>query len=250
MGIFSPIILEICADSIESALAAASGGADRVELCANLQEGGTTPSAACLEIARQKLDIGLYVLIRPRGGDFLYSALEFEIIKRDILYAKQAGADGIVSGVLLANGRIDTQRTAELIALARPLPFTFHRAFDMATDPFQALEELITLGVDRLLTSGQSATALKGASLIAALIQKAAGRIIIMPGGGVHEQTIYPLRVQTSASEFHSSARRSQSSLMEFHNPGVAMGNHAQEYTWSVVDATRVRAIRRAAEQG
>jgi copper homeostasis protein len=249
MSISKPVILEICADSVESAVAAAAGGANRVELCANLLEGGTTPSAASLEIARHKLDLDLYVLIRPRGGDFLYSDLEFEIIKRDILFAKQAGANGIVSGVLLVNGRIDKQRTAELIALARPLPFTFHRAFDVAADPFEALEDLVMIGVDRLLTSGQSATAPEGASLIAQLIQKAAGRIIIMPGGGVHEQTVQTLRRQTGAVEFHSSAKGSQSSRMEFHNPHVAMGNHAQEYSWSVVDAARVKAIRQAAEQ-
>lgn len=243
-----PITLEICADSIASALAAAQGGADRIELCSNLLQGGITPSAGYIEVARRRIDQDLYVLIRPRAGDFLYSADEYEVMKRDIVWAKQAGANGIVAGILLADGRVDMLRTAQLIALARPLSFTFHRAFDMTADPFEALRALIQLGVDRLLTSGQAATAAAGAPLITELISQAAGQLVIMPGGGVREDTIQLIRKQTGATEFHSSASGSQSSLMTHHLAGVAMGSHAQEYTWTVVDPTRVSAIRRAAE--
>jgi len=168
-------------------------------------------------------------------------------MKQDIALAKEEGANGIVSGVLMANGRIDTIRTAELIALSRPLPFTFHRAFDVAAGPYQALQDLIDLGVDRLLTSGQAATAPQGADLIAVLIQKAQGEIIIMPGGGVDEQTIGTLRSRTGATEFHSSAKGKQPSQMTYRNPTVNMGSPTDEYTWTTVDANRVSAIRQAA---
>ncbi|MBC7923752.1 MAG: copper homeostasis protein CutC [Ferruginibacter sp.] len=244
----SPIQLEICADSIEGALAAAEGGADRVELCTNLSEGGTTPSAASIELTRQRLRIGLHVLIRPRGGDFCYSDLEFEAMKRDIAFARAAGADGIVAGVLRTDGRVDTDRTAALIAVSRPLSFTFHRAFDLTADPHHALRELLTLGVDRLLTSGQSASAPEGADLLTELVDLAGNRLVVMPGGGVNEQTIGLLRMKTGAREFHSSARSVRESPMTYRNPRVAMGANSQEYAWSVVDAGRVRAIRRAAE--
>jgi copper homeostasis protein len=242
-----PFLLEICADSVESAMAAQRGGADRIELCSSLTEGGLTPSASCIKWLCHELHIGVNVLIRPRGGDFLYSQAEFEIMKQDIVFAKEAGAHGIVSGVLMADGRIDTIRTAELIALTRPLPFTFHRAFDVAADPNQALQDLIGLSVDRLLTSGQAATAPQGAELIADLILKAQGKLIIMPGGGVDEQTIGTLHSRTGAVEFHSSAKGKQPSQMTFRNPAVSMGSPSDEYTWTTVDAKRVSDIRQAA---
>src|SRR5256714_14191101 len=186
----APILVEACVDSIESALAAARGGAHRIELCANLIEGGTTPSAGTLAVCRARLDIPIFVLIRPRGGDFLYSAAELAVMLEDIRRAKEAGAQGIVTGVLRADGDIDTDRTRELSDAARPLQVTFHRAFDVCRDAGRALETLIALGVERVLTSGQAATALEGADTIAGLVRRAAGRIVVLSGAGVTEDTL------------------------------------------------------------
>src|SRR5690348_7558857 len=161
--------VEICVDSAPGAVAAEHGGADRVELCDNLLEGGTTPSAGCIKVARRRLKIGLQVIIRPRGGDFLYSEDELEVMREDIRMAKDLGADGVVIGCLTPEGDIDRGRTEELIKLARPLNVTFHRAFDMCCDANQGLERLIALGVDRVLTSGQEASCIEGCELIAAL---------------------------------------------------------------------------------
>src|ERR1051326_932728 len=171
--------VEICVDSAAGAFAAQCGGADRVELCDNLLEGGTTPSAGAIKVARRGLKIGLQVIIRPRGGDFLYDADEMEVMREDIRMAKDLGADGVVLGCLTAVGDIDQARTLELIQCARPLNVTFHRAFDMCRDPQQGLEDLIQLGVDRVLTSGQDSSCLEGMDLIAALQKQARGRIIV-----------------------------------------------------------------------
>jgi len=177
-------MLEACVDSVESALSAQAGGADRVELCDNLLEGGTTPSAGLIALCCARLRIPVHVLIRPRGGDFVYSDLDLDVMRRDIAVARQHGAQGVVFGILLPNGAIDVPRTRSLIAAARPLRVTFHRAFDFTADPDQALDDLITLGVDRLLTSGQAATALEGIGMLARLVRRAAGRIAIAAGGG------------------------------------------------------------------
>src|SRR2546425_4990959 len=176
----APVLVEACVDSVESALAAARGGAHRIELCANLVEGGTTPSAGTLAVCRARLEIPIFVLIRPRGGDFLYSAAELAVMLEDVRRAKETGAHGIVTGVLRADGEIDQDRTGELIAAARPLRVTFHRAFDVCRDAGRALETLIALGVERVLTSGQAATAPEGAEAIAGLVRRAAGQ----PGDG------------------------------------------------------------------
>ena len=171
------IQLEVCVDSVESAMNAERGGANRVELCDNLFEGGTTPSAGCIAVVRANLKIGLQVIIRPRGGDFLYDAREVAVMQHDIRVAKELGADGVVSGALTVQGEVDRAIIKQLIELARPMNVTFHRAFDMTADPFQALEDLIDLGVDRILTSGQQATAWEGVGLIEALEKQAAGRV-------------------------------------------------------------------------
>ena len=184
------MIIEACVNSAISAIEAQKGGADRVELCENLHDGGTTPSAGTIKFARKNLHIGLFVMIRPRGGDFLYSEDEFEIMKEDIKVARELGADGVVFGILKPDGTIDLERMKTLVDLARPMGITCHRAFDMTADPFQAMEDLITLGIDRILTSGQQKTASEGASLILELIQRSNGRIIIMPGSGVKEDNI------------------------------------------------------------
>jgi copper homeostasis protein len=178
------MIIEACVNSAVSAIEAQKGGVGRVELCENLHDGGTTPSAGSIFLARKNLQIGLFVMIRPRGGDFLYSDDEFEIMKEDIRVAKNLGADGVVFGILLPDGSIDTSRMKILIDLARPMGISCHRAFDMTADPYMAMEHLIDLGIDRILTSGQQPTAPEGAGLIRELIVRANERIIIMPGCG------------------------------------------------------------------
>ena len=215
------ILIEVCAGSVESAIAAEKGGAKRVELCENLWEGGTTPSMGSIELARERIEIGLNVLIRPRGGDFCYSDLEFEIICRDILRCKEAGADGVVVGHLLPNGDIDLEKLKKSIELARPMSVTFHRAFDVVKDPEKSLEELIELGVDRVLTSGQKNSAYEGRDLLAKLVQQAGDRIIILPGSGINKDNIGALVSETGAFEFHSSCRSLKKSPMEHTNPEV-----------------------------
>lgn len=240
--------IEICVDSVESALQAQAGGATRVELCAALSEGGLTPSAGLIELTRQSLHIPVHVLIRPRRGDFLYSAHELEIMKRDIKTAKALGVEGIVLGVLQADGQVDVERTAELMALAAPLSITFHRAFDMTPDPFKALEDVIQLKVHRLLTSGQQPTALAGASLLAKLVKQASNRLIVMPGGGISEDNIRELFIRTGATAYHASARSRISSLMHFKNDGLGMAASHQltEYENMVADADLIKRLREA----
>jgi copper homeostasis protein len=200
-------LVEVCVDSVESALAAEAGGAGRVELCDNLLEGGTTPSAAAIAAARERLRIPLHVIVRPRGGDFCYSDVELDVIKRDIVMAKQSGVDGVVIGVLLPDGRVDVERMRALIALARPLSITFHRAFDMTRDAFEALESLIDLGVDRILTSGQQATAMEGLDLLAELTGRADDRIVIMACGGITEEHVARVVAETHVRELHVGPR-------------------------------------------
>ena len=200
-------VLEACVDSVESAAAAEAGGASRIELCDNLNEGGTTPSAAAIAACRNQLRIPLHVMIRPRGGDFCYSDVEFETMKRDIAAARQLGADGIVIGMLQSDATIDIERTRALIALARPLSVTFHRAFDVTRDPFAALESLIGLGVDRILTSGQAASVIEGLDLITALAARANGRIVIMACGGIDERSIARVVRETRVAEIHVGQR-------------------------------------------
>lgn len=177
------ILFEACVDSVESALSAQEGGADRIELCADILEGGITPSAATIALASKFINIPIMVMIRPRGGDFCYSDLEFEEMKLDIEFAKQFNVAGVVLGILNENGTVDKKRTKILIDLVRPMQVTFHRAFDMARDPFEALDDLIELGIDRVLTSGQELTVVEGMETLKKLIDKAGDKIIILPGG-------------------------------------------------------------------
>jgi copper homeostasis protein len=203
------MILEICANSVASALAAQAGGAQRVELCTNLAEGGTTPSYGEIAMARKLLQIQLYVLIRPRPGDFVYSDLEYNIMRADMERVISLGCDGIVLGILKADGHIDKERCRHLVDMARSagLGVTFHRAFDMVANQLQALEDIIGLGCDRILTSGAQPTAIAGAATIAQLVKAAAGRIIIMPGSGINATNIAELKWVTGATEFHTSAK-------------------------------------------
>lgn len=243
------IIFEVCVDSVDAAVAAERGGAQRVELCSDLLEGGLTPSHGTIEAARARLGIRIMAMVRPRGGDFCYSDVEFDVMRRDLLAAKALGADGIVLGLLEPDGTVDRVRTAELIALARPLPVTFHRAFDMTRDPYEAFDTLIELGVDRVLTSGQEPTVLEGIDLIGSLLQRAGERIIVMPGGGITERTAPKIVRAIPVREMHFAALEPQPGRMGYRNPRVFMGGTLRppEYTLEVTRPEGVAAIIAAA---
>ena len=233
---------EICANSVASCIAAQEGGADRVELCAGIPEGGTTPSYGMIRNARENISIALNVIIRPRGGDFLYSESEIKEMIYDIQAAKELGADGLVFGCLNPDGTVDIKTMSRLMEAAGDTPVTFHRAFDHTNDPFKALEDIISLGCARILTSGCRPTALEGAELLSQLVEKAGERIIIMPGCGVRESNIAEIARLSSAREFHFSARESVESGMIFRNPEVAMGSEDDPYGYVLTTARRVAA--------
>ncbi len=235
------IRLEICANSLTAALAAQNGGAYRVELCDNLKEGGTTPSFAHIALARKYLTIKLYPIIRPRGGDFLYSDLELETMKTDIVQCRDLGCDGVVFGILKKDGQIDKERCLELKQAAGNMGTTFHRAFDRCKDPFQALEDLIELGFERILTSGLENTALKGASLISKLIRQANDRIVIMPGAGIRPDNLKQLMQLTGATEFHTTAKSIFKSEMVFKD--VRTGSYEEEFLTEQTDIETVKVL-------
>ncbi|WP_163209749.1 copper homeostasis protein CutC [Bacteroides sp. 519] len=236
------MVFEVCANSVESCLAAQGGGAQRVELCAGISEGGTTPSYGEVLTARELLDIKLHIIIRPRGGDFLYSETEIRIMERDIHWAREAGVDGVVFGCLTREGNIDIPLTNRLMQASKGLSVTFHRAFDQCREPFQALEQLIDLGCNRILTSGQQPTAEQGIPLLKQLIDRAGDRTIILPGSGINETNIKRIAQETGATEFHFSAREAVKSEMEYYNPNIYMGTSSyDEYTRNVTTAQRVR---------
>ena len=210
--------LELIGFNIESCKLAQAAGADRIELCDNPADGGTTASYGFIKAARKYLHIPLFPIIRPRGGDFFYTADEFEIMKTDVNICKQLGCDGIVTGILNADGTVDKIRCAELADLAYPLGITFHRAFDRTIDAFKAMEDIIETGFERILTSGQKQYAPEGAGLIAKLIEQAAERIIIMPGSGIRAANIISIAQKTKAVEFHTSARMTVESKMTYIN--------------------------------
>jgi copper homeostasis protein len=240
--------LEICIDSVESAVVAQNAGADRVELCAGLIEGGTTPSAGAIQAVRRRVTLGVMVIIRPRGGDFLYDDLEMETMLEDVHTAKRLGADGVVVGCLRADGGIHLEQTRALIQAARPMLVTFHRAFDLCADPRAALEQVVELGAERLLTSGQEATVLEGAELIRSLREQAAGRVIIMPGGGITPRNAGKIVALTGASEIHLSCRRTVDSAMTHRNGRVYMGGalYPPEYQRKIADEAGIRTVRQA----
>ena len=214
-------LLEIAVFNIQSALIAAAAGADRIELCANAADGGTTPSYGNLKVAKEKISIPVFPIIRPRGGDFFYTDDEFRIMQKDIELCKQLGFEGVVIGLLNIDGTIDIDRTRRLVDLAYPMEVTFHRAFDRSNDAFKSLEDIINCGCQRILTSGQVPNAFDGKELIKKLIEKADERIIIMPGSGVRSNNIKQLAEYTDASELHSSARHNISSPMKFLNEAM-----------------------------
>ena len=213
--------LELIAFNIQSCIDAQAAGAHRIELCDNPADGGTTPSYGFIKAARDKLTIDLYPIIRPRGGDFLYTDDEFDIMKSEIKVCKVFGCNGIVTGMLNADGTVDKKRCKELVELARPMGVTFHRAFDRTIDLLQALEDVIETGCERILTSGGVPNAIDGADMIAQLVNKSADRIIIMPGSGVRADNIKMLAEKTGAVEFHSSARTNLESKMVYKNEGM-----------------------------
>ncbi|MBP1475519.1 copper homeostasis protein CutC [Frateuria sp. MAH-13] len=214
-------VLEVAANSVASALAAQEGGAGRIELCAALELGGVTPSYAEIATARDRLTIPLYVLIRPRAGDFLYNDFECEVMLRDVEACVALGCDGVVLGVLDAEGRVDQARCRALVGAAGRLGVTFHRAFDMVADPAQALDAVIGLGCERVLSSGARASAMEGAVALGVLVQQAAGRLVVMPGAGIHAGNIAALAQATGAREFHASAKRALPSGMRHRQTGL-----------------------------
>jgi copper homeostasis protein len=214
--------LEICCYNIASCLIASEAGAHRIELCTNAAEGGTTPSFGLIKMAKEKIAIPVYSIIRPRGGDFLYDSDEFKIMQNEVLLCKELGCEGVVIGMLMEDGTIDKKRCANLVQLAYPMEVTFHRAFDRAVNPFEALEDIISIGCTRILSSGQRPTAMEGISLLNELIRQADERIIIMPGGGIRANNIVSIAQQAGADQFHSAATMKTPSRMNFINNAMS----------------------------
>jgi copper homeostasis protein len=237
-------VLEIATSDFETTKSAVKGGADRIELCANLNEGGTTPCYGTIYQCRERFDVLLYPIIRPRGGDFLYTDDEYEIMLHDVKLCKQLGCDGIVIGLLNKDGAIDKKRTAALIEIAYPMGVTFHRAFDRCRNPLEAMEQLIEIGCERILTSGQQPTVNEGMELITELNKMADHRIIIMPGSGVRLGNIKLLAEKTGCKEFHSSLRSRTKTKMEFIHP--AFENSAETYMNNFIDAFEVNALKKS----
>ncbi|WP_448698795.1 copper homeostasis protein CutC [Mucilaginibacter sp. AW1-3] len=239
------ISIEVCANSVTSAIAAQNGGAIRIELCDNLQEGGTTPSHGQFALTKKSLSIPVYPLIRPRSGDFCYSDAEFEVIKADIAHFITNGCDGIVIGILKKDGTVDKERCADLVNMAKTagISVTFHRAFDMCRDHFAALEDIIAIGCDRILTSGGKSSAMEGASVISHLITVAQNRINIMPGSGINEHNIADLIHFTGATEFHSTAKTRIDSPMEYRNDHILLNGFGEQFTLEFTDSERVKTL-------
>ncbi len=233
------MLLEVAVFNISSALQAQSAGADRLELCENPLEGGTTPSYGTLKTVREKVSIPVFPIIRPRGGDFLYDDAEFEVLKKDVQLCKELGFPGLVTGLLKKDGNVDIERTKELVDIAAPLEVTFHRAFDRTKDPFQALEDVIAAGCKRILTSGQVPNVANATSLIKQLIDKAGGRIIILQGSGVRSSNMQQLIDETGGVEYHSSARMNADSAMEF-----TVDSMNEKLTSTIVDEEEVKQMK------
>ena len=248
MGDTKKYVIEVATSDFITTLSAVEGGADRIELCGNLAEGGTTPSYGTIRQCREAFDVLLYPIIRNRGGDFLYTEDEFEIMLRDVQLCKEAGCDGVVIGMLQADGSIDLDHCRKLVEAAYPLGVTFHRAFDRCREPFEALEQLIEMGCERILTSGQRPAATDAVELIAQLNKAADQRIIIMPGSGVRAENVKMLAERTGCTEFHSSLRGKMASGMEFIHPGFA--GSAESYMNNWINPEDVRLLRQALERG
>lgn len=229
-------MLEICCFSLQSCLTAEQAGAGRIELCGGMFEGGTTPSAGLLQLAIQQTNIPIYCMIRPRGGDFCYSNLEFEVMQQDILFAKNQEAKGVVFGILLPDGSIDKTRTKALVALAKPMKVTFHRAFDMAQNPLQALEDIIDCGCERILTSGQKNTAIEGLNLLAELVKQANNRIEIMAGSGVNATNAQAF-LNIGIKALHLTGKATQTSQMLYKQADISMASLSQDNEYEIYEA-------------
>jgi copper homeostasis protein len=240
--------LEICVDTIASVRVCAAAGADRIELCAGLVEGGTTPSGAFLRAARRAFPGKIMAMVRPRAGDFLYSDDEFALMLDEIDGFRRDGADGIVFGMLTADGAIDAVRSAVVLEWARGMEVTFHRAFDVSRDLTESLETLITLGVPRVLTSGGCPEVMAGLNTLARLVEQAASRITILPGGGVRPELVAEIIRRTGVTEVHLSARRAEESPMQYRRPEIPMGatKVPGEYELKIASAAIIRAAREA----
>jgi len=242
------ILIEVCVDSVDSAIAAQRGGAHRVELCSNLLEGGVTPSAGLIAAVRAAISVDLHVMIRPRGGDFRYSAGELAAMKRDIVTAKDESANAVVFGMLDLDGNIDVEQTSRFVALAAPLRVTFHRAFDMSADLLRSLRALQTTGVHKVLTSGGKQTVLEGAETIARLVDAAGDTPAIIAGSGIDESNVAQVIETTGVREIHATLRTSVPSAMRYHNTGVSMGSAKDmEYQRLIADENKVRRLLQAA---
>jgi copper homeostasis protein len=243
------IELEICVDSVESAVAAQAGGAQRVELCSALVEGGLTPSAGLIRAVRSRIDIDVFVMIRPRGGDFLYSEEEFAVMQDDIAIAAEHGANGVVFGLLTEEGDIDVERTRDLVKLSRPMGVTFHRAIDMARDPDASLEDVISTGADRVLTSGAAQSAVLGSASIGKLVRAAQNRIHVMVCGGVRPANVSEILRETGASQIHAALRRAVASPVKYQHKALHLGDaDIDDYARYAVIAEDVRDLRKAME--
>jgi len=242
-----PVVVEACVESLEGALAAQQLGVGRVELCMGMAEGGTTPSLGMIELARERLRIPVHIMIRPRGGDFCYSDLELETMRRDIQRARRVGIDGIVIGVLCEDGTVDELRMRFLLEEIGPMNVTFHRAFDMTRDPHEALQTLFDLRVSRILTSGQQPSVLEGLELIRDLVVRAENRLIVMPGGGVCDDNVEEILARTGAREIHIRASGVRESPMQFRNPRLTLSSPVRphDYQLPAIHSSRLAACLR-----
>lgn len=238
-------VIEVCLDSVESIMAAEKGGADRVELCSDLFEGGLSPSIGMVRVAKMLTHIPINAMVRPRGGDFCYSDVEFEVMCAEVEAFKAEGVNAIVFGILTPDGDVDMDRSRRIVELARPLAVTFHRAFDMTRDLSKSLEDLVSLGIERVLTSGGEASVAEGADTLKALVEQAGDRIVVMPGCGIKERNFRKLDSIIGAREYHMSLNGSHDSRMRFHPRHIYMGGmlRQSEFTLSCTDEERVRTI-------
>ncbi|MES2221111.1 MAG: copper homeostasis protein CutC [Acidobacteriota bacterium] len=239
------MVLEICVDSVESAIASQAGGAQRVELCSDLNEGGITPSDGLIQAVRKHVAIDVFAMVRPRGGDSFYTSYEFDVMKADVLRMKELKVNGIVIGMLDQDGHVDVPRTRELVQLASPMGVTFHRAFDMSADLDESLKRVIETGAHRILTSGAVQTISQGAERVTQLIAAARGRIRIMVGGGIRQENIRKIAQRTHATEFHCSLRIRMQSPVTFRNLSLKLGSVANdEFARYIVLEENVRGLR------